>query len=169
MLINYLCHSLHEGVCNPTVSPSDQQECCNRINSLRTNSLCYTCSGRSEYFFNEGRALMSMQDCRKTISVCGSTWRAMVNLVDATATISRFYEQFKAQLSINSQDAPDKQFIVELEEWLQKTEVRPFLDRCSKSAESCPVADSKAICENLISLERSSFIEKSAVITKDRK
>src|SRR3990167_8203966 len=111
--------SIQKSFADATLLVSNQSEqvaCFSRINSLRTNSLCYTCSGRSEYFFNEGRALMSMQDCRKTISVCGSTWRAMVNLVDATATISRFYEQFKAQLSINSQDAHDKQFIVEFEE-----------------------------------------------------
>ena len=142
------------------VQYAEQAACFQRMTAIRTSSLCYTCSGRSATFFNQGRALMSMQDCQKTISVCGTTWKAMVDLVDGITRVNEIYKLIKKYLPKSKRKAPDMDSAVTLENWLQTTDIRSFLKECTAPGSKCPPKSASNICEDLISLERSTFEEK---------
>ena len=61
----------------------DKDNCFDRIKEIRTNSLCYTCSGRSSNFFLQGLALMRLGECKSTVKKCGKTWKKSIDLLDA--------------------------------------------------------------------------------------
>lgn len=143
---------------NPKLS-LNQELCLNKTAALRTNSLCSICSGRSEEFFSQGKALMSVVDCKDIIDACRIPWKFMMRLVESMATAEKIMTRIKAEFP----DIPltiDMQNVRKLEDWLDAHRIRQELNDCqSGAAKSCPFSSAKAICENLLSLQKPTFFE----------
>lgn len=143
---------------NPKLS-LNQESCLNKTAALRTNSLCSICSGRSENFFSQGKALMSIVDCKDTIDVCRIPWKFMIRLVESMATAENIMTKIKAEFP----DIPltiDMQNVRKLEDWLDAHRIRQELNDCQTGqGKSCPFSSAKAICENLLSLQKPTFFE----------
>lgn len=137
----------------------NQERCLNKTAALRTNSLCSICSGRSENFFSKGKAVMSVVDCKDTIDVCRMSWKFMIRLVESMATA----ENIMSRIKVEFPDIPltiDMQNVRQLEDWLDAHRIRQEINDCEiGQGKSCPFSSAKAICENLLSLQKSSFFE----------
>lgn len=134
-----------------------RENCFDRIKEIRTSSLCYTCSGRSGYFFLQGRALISMADCRRTIKRCDNTWAKSVELIDTIAVAKKIRKHLKEVVAKDELiDFGDKH-IDRLEEWIGTQQVRGSVKLCQKDA-TCSDASAKLLCETFISLGKEDFL-----------
>lgn len=143
-----------------------RENCFDRIKEIRTSSLCYTCSGRSGYFFLQGRALISMADCRKTIKRCDNTWAKSVELIDTIAVAKKIRKHLKAVVDKDDLiDFGDKH-IDRLEEWIGTQQVRGSVQLCQKDA-TCTDASAKLLCETFISLGKEDFLTDAGNMIRD--
>lgn len=135
-----------------------QDSCLQRMTQLRTRSLCSTCSGRSQIFFEGNFARMSEKDCRSTIDSCHNAWRTIINLADAMSLAKSIAIRLKdyagtAVFPFNLNAAEP------IEIWLKNSDVREQLLVCTQPLTSCPLASAEALCESLISVQKKTFIE----------
>ena len=86
----YFASYTGQNVPSPAEFNRTNTECWTKIMQARNTSICYSCSGRSKYFFTgQGKAILSMQTCQNFISVCkvplgamGFLTKALVDLVE---------------------------------------------------------------------------------------
>ena len=82
-------------------------------------------------------------------------------MVDAITKANGFYLIIKKLFPEAIKDEPDMGSANKLESWLERTEARKYLKECISQGSRCPPKFASNICEELISLERSTFAEKA--------
>ena len=71
------------------------QECWNFQSKVRDLTLCFTCSGRSNHFFNNRKALISQATCNTFVSKCASPLSNLVRFVKALEVLPWLGNQLK--------------------------------------------------------------------------
>lgn len=138
----------------------DKDACFNRIHEIRTNSLCYTCSGRSSHFFLQGLALMSMSECLTTLQKCIHTWRSTVILIDVLVVAATMKAKFRRMMNhILSKINLELGHIQNLQVWIGGDQIRSALQDYSKNPKTTSWVSKKLICESFISLRKSDLIK----------
>lgn len=139
-------------------SEDEKDECFERIKEIRTNSLCYTCSGRSEQYFLKGLAKISSNDCRKTIDKCGDTWRKSIDLVDAIVLAKRIRKQLKEVIPDDDLMDFDDGDIKKFRTWIGSEEIRKPIRECDGKPNDCSEPSAILLCETFISLRKHGVI-----------
>jgi len=127
--------------------------CNTRLADFRSASLCNTCSGRSQrYFSQDGRAYVSLKDCRLVVDDCTATWSTMINVVDAVKSLKLFVEEIKRiDPKFNEDTFKNTE---NLDSWIKDTQIREHLQNCkSNSNASCDDNNAIAICQNLVTFQ----------------
>ena len=137
----------------------EQTRCFSRIKQIRTNSLCYTCSGRSSRFFLQGQAMMSIQDCQTTISKCSDTWKDALDLFDAMRLARRIQRYIKEELGQAELVEFDNEHLEKLRDWIGGPETRRSFKKCFTNPASCAESSAKKICNKFISLRRDDLLQ----------
>ena len=132
--------------------------CFQRIEEIKTNSLCYTCSGRSAHFFLKGLALMGEADCRQTVSKCVSTWHQSVRLVDAMELARKVLSKLAKIIPKRGFFPISVKSMQKLQEWIGTHKIRDAVKHCDESLESCSYSSQKLLCEAFISLRSKDFL-----------
>lgn len=126
--------------------------CVNRLSKLRSASYCNTCAKRSPRFFKDGKALMSMETCKQTISDCHDYWFALITIIDNLASIDDQIQFFKQKFG--NSDLAEKfetDGIEYLQKWLLAHKLRERFETCPSVA-NCQEQSASAICSSLISI-----------------
>jgi len=130
--------------------------CIDRLASMRSASLCNTCSGRSErYFSPAGLAQISLHDCQLTINDCVTTWKIMVKVISATTYMKKFMEQLQSSSSSLSRESFTS--TDEVDAWMKEADIKAHLASCQTANNgkvTCPIEHSKSLCNKLIRLQR---------------
>lgn len=138
---------------------AQEQKCFNKTERIRNYVLCYTCSGRSEQFFQSGKARISLEDCKSVIDECSFLWGRSIQLIDALdlaqLIVTKLRKRFSSTLgSIQFTSA------VNLRSWIDSMNLRNTVKLCTNSsAPTCDAASAKSVCENLVSVHQTSFVE----------
>ena len=132
---------------------AEKQKCFQRIKTIRTSGLCYTCSGRSSYFFLKGHPLMDMADCTKTIKDCLTTWKHSLDLlriISAAKTLRTHLQAVNSSsLFLNFSD----EHVTRIQDWIGSQNIQEPILAC-KDQSQCSKANSKLLCKTFISLGR---------------
>ena len=139
-----------------------REECFDRIKAIRTSSLCTTCSGRSPNFFLQGRALISMKDCRITLEKCGQVWSKSVDLIDSMTLAQKITKVLKSAMPKQKFRKFSSEEAQTMQDWLGHSEIRTHIEACRTGIHSCSDEAAKYLCETFISLKKNDFIEKAA-------
>ena len=140
-------------------SASSRNDCFERSKAIRTSSLCASCSGDSARFFLQGRALISMDDCKTTITKCGDVWTKSVEMIDTVAVAQRIIRYLKSIYPDDVLPAFPKGDIDTMTKWMGGTQIKEHLAVCSKDVASCPALSAKVLCEAFISVEDREFFK----------
>ena len=134
-----------------SVSQARRARCFQLIKNVRTSSLCYTCSGRSDYFFLQGRALISMPVCRKVVEECAGVWKTSMRLFRALLhgqSLSRHFRPGFVKRQLNFADEHKSH----LSDWIGSVHIQEPINNCSSDMNSCSNNDAKKLCERFLSL-----------------
>lgn len=149
---------VHSDLLQVTQNAEQDKVCIDVTQKMRSATLCYACSGRSQLFFSDQRARISLQDCVTTIKDCSSTWLKLLSLVEGLGTAERivtalgkYYPTEFAQIKM--------ELALPIKKWVLALKTRPEIRRCLKNPETdCPQI-AKGVCENLIVLHSKTFLE----------
>ena len=61
---------------------TESEKCWTAMSRIRSSSLCWTCSGRSEEFFYNGKAIISNELCQNIIGVCEENFLNTIKLIN---------------------------------------------------------------------------------------
>ncbi len=132
--------------------------CLDRLAKLRSASFCNTCAKRSPRFFKDGKALMSMETCKQTISDCHDYWFALITIIDNLASIEDLILLFKKRFENTDLAAKVETNGMEfLHKWLESHKLKERFEGCP-SVSNCSEESASAICSSLISIRKQSPI-----------
>ena len=139
---------------------SVQSKCANRMNSMRSSSLCFTCSGRSEVFFSENKAILDMKDCTNFIHDCFDAWTMLIQIMNGMKRGRDIVESVKFYYPDISY--PYKGFAIsKLIDWMENLGIQNDISLCKSKASLCDYETKKNICENILNLEEKTYLENS--------
>ena len=136
-----------------------QSTCANKLNSMRSSSLCSLCSGRASTFLLDGKAIVEEQDCGSFINSCFQSWVMMVNIVEgvrlgqeaATAFSSYGTELFSGF---------DGDGIKNLRKWLIDSRMAEHIHECGdKGFEGCSSSTNAKICQTTLNLAKPTYLK----------
>jgi len=136
-----------------------QQNCIQKIQTERSASLCYTCSGRANEFFTGDSLHIHEMTCRTLIKGCSSSWWYLINYLDQ---VNRFNDAVKEIENVAGITVAEYNGIVPAKEvlsWAGKNNLRQNLGRCGDGL--CEFHIAKNICENFISIERPIYLNQA--------
>ena len=143
-----------------------EQQCFNKTERIRNYVLCYTCSGRSELFFEAGKARISLEDCKGVIDECSFLWNRAIQLIDtldlAQVIVTKLRKKFPTIVGfLNFGSAANLRY------WIDSMNLRSTTKLCSNSsALTCDSTSAKVVCESMVSLHQKSFVENALQAVK---
>ena len=140
-------------------SSFSRQECFERIKQIRTSSLCASCSGDSARFFLQGRALISLEDCKITIGKCGLIWAKSIEMIDAIVMAQKITKYLKSLYPEEELPIFFKRDTNMVKKWMGSTHLKQHLTECGPNVTECPQTSAKFLCEAFISVEEREFFE----------
>jgi hypothetical protein len=128
--------------------------CVQKLSELRAASLCNTCSGRSQVFFNGTKARIQMDTCRAVINECHEYWTSVINVIN-TAHKSRDLIAYSMKFL---KSTPSTSSIDYLANWIKETKLKVLLEGCV-SLDKCTDENASLICNSLITIKEKKTIE----------
>ena len=139
-------------------------KCIKKMNELRSASHCGTCSGRSEIFFNEGKAKMKESKCLQVIDQCHSYWNALIEIFEKLASISHLVARTNSRTSLKAHTTQSEY----MSEWLKHNKITESLKKC-KSSKACTLQQADSICRSLVSItNEKDFVSQSTSFLKEQ-
>ena len=135
--------------------------CFNRIKDIRTSSFCASCSGQSARLFLQGRALISMQDCRITLQKCGEVWARSIEIMDAVVMAERVVNYLKVVIPDEKLPKFSEKDSQTLQKFMGEDKILAHLKSCKSNSLGCQEDSAVYLCETFISLEEKEYIEKA--------
>lgn len=138
-----------------------QNKCLAKQIEFRTAALCGICSGRSLAFLSEGKAIISLESCSKTIQTCDNYWRHLIEIVDIIGDIESELKKVKQLAGVNDDifESPKHQ---ELLSFIKEANLRAHLKSC-EHANNCSADTAIKICHSLITLKKSDPLTKKSI------
>ena len=137
-----------------------QTKCGQKMNELRTNSLCSTCSGRSPVYFSGNRAILSLRTCSDFIDQCYDAWTMLIRLTNGLVHGKQIVDNVR-KLNKGIIYPYHGDAIRRMVKWMKDLKLEQALVSCQGSAQKCTPMVKKFICENTLSLEKSTYLEDS--------
>ena len=143
-----------------------EQQCFVKTEKIRNYVLCYTCSGRSEIFFEGGKARISLEDCKGIIDECSFLWNRAIQLIDtldlAQEIVAKLKKTFPTTVGLlNFGSAANLRYMID------SMNLRSTTSLCStSSAPTCDATSAKAVCESMVSLHQKGFVENALQAVK---
>ena len=136
---------------------AENNKCWSLISRARSSSLCSTCSGRSEVYFLDNKALISEAFCHRLMGECKSSFENLVQFVKAISFMNSIYKELSpVGIQINS-DAKVRMSLAQ-EYWRVISEDGiPNLFK-TYSPSSAPEV-TVSLCNKFIQLRKQTFIE----------
>ncbi len=139
-------------------------KCWEKISNIRGLSLCSTCSGRSEVFFEKGAALIELSTCTEIIASCESHLLTLIKfIIRSTEFFSNVYEIGVKEEEINV--ILNRNLVEEITNYFKilnrleiMSNVHQYLDSSSNSIEKKQALIK--ICETTTDLAQDAFIVK---------
>ena len=141
-----------------------QKSCLENILDVRSDGLCYACSGRASSYFSSGRLNMHEDQCRGTISRCSGSW---VYLLGFLNRVSRFYQasiRLQAKMGINFNRAMSNSPATYILNWVKEANLLRKLVKCKKGY--CDFKTAKEICEGFISFDKPVYLNQALRIVR---
>ena len=139
---------------------TSQKRCNAQLSAYTSSALCSTCSGRSQIFFRNGKALMSIANCLVVINQCKSYWSKLIQYVDEVARIQETLNIVRS-ISRNNKEL----FVGEQHDYLlkfvEKHHLRKLIASCRNSSD-CSEESAKELCASLVSINGQDELKTSA-------
>jgi len=78
-----------------------QKSCLKKILDVRSDGLCYACSGRASSYFSSGRLNMHEDQCRGTISRCSGSWVYLLGFLNRVSLYYQASIRLQTKMGIN--------------------------------------------------------------------
>jgi len=143
---------------NQAANLKSQDHCVQYINSLRSASVCYACSGRAPIFFTEGKLNMHENECRNSISKCSDAWLNLLMYINALATFQRHVVELSNLLNINFGKYMASDYYSDIGNLSTQTYLLSQLSGCRDGL--CDFESSQKICDAMISYQQPYYLEK---------
>ena len=130
-----------------------RKQCVDRLNELRNEYLCKTCSGRMEVFFIDSKAKLPEAECRDTISKCFTFWNSLINLTDVLEKIQEKIIELKKIIAMKVKGSSKSSD--EISDWLTSHRIILSLSKCPPNGD-CEFKDAANICDTLITIREPS-------------
>jgi len=142
-----------------------QQNCVQKIQSERSASLCYTCSGRAKQFFTGNSLHLHEMTCRTLINGCSSSWWYLINYLDQTNRFNDAIREIEREAGITLTDYKGSSPVKDMLSWADQNNLRHNLQSCRDGL--CKFEVAKVICENFISIERPLYLNQALNIVEN--
>lgn len=143
------------------IGPNDHHRCwVEEMGRLRSASLCSTCSGRSESFFSEAKALISSQTCKEMLDKCYPSIKEIANIIVVVNSIYEILQHLHEKQIQGIKFATTPTSVQTLFAALDKEQVSKKLNSYSKNPEESVERQNAAVslCEDFISLQKTPFV-----------
>ena len=134
------------------------------MSALRSSSLCYTCSGRSNVFFNGTMALITYASCTRMLDSCAGSIGEIVELIltaEEILEILSTLEQLSNQNILNELNIQNSDGVLKtcLEE-IKKKDIKSLLNTYSGSSTSQKqkMNDASMLCQDFLKLSGKHFV-----------
>lgn len=137
----------------------ERKKCFAKIKQIRSSSLCFICSGRSDYFFLKGHAKVSMSFCKSTLRTCANTWHNTLKVVKAIFTAKKVRKILTAVdpnqkfLDFGSKD------LANLEKIVRTRRLNKNIKKCYPRSKKCAEIAATTLCETFVSLVRTGLTQ----------
>ena len=142
------------------------------MSALRSSSLCYTCSGRSNVFFNGNKALVTYASCTRMLDSCSDSIGEIVELILTTEETLKIL----STLEENSADSTLKQLNIKKKEGLLKNCLKKIREKDIKNLldiyhESLPSSQQEKkvasmLCQDFLKLKGKLFVPTITTLIK---
>jgi len=140
---------------------TSQKKCLKKLHEVRSGSHCFTCSSRSNMFFDEkSRMRIHENTCREIVSECTESWLLLIKLVNYMTKFREFTLRVEQAYHIPKKF---RQHIPQLEgiaSFLTETKVQEKLKNCKNSHSSqCSFDSVKSVCDTFVSINGPLYLE----------
>lgn len=134
----------------------DSASCWNYMKVVRGSALCSICSGRSEVFFKENKALISLDTCLKAVGSCEGFFLTLVDLAKALEA----YNQNKPSGITKEEKERMNQLQIDLKKFHPPQTLVKSFQHYNKIKEKPDQAKNEAIriCSMIMNIRKAPFI-----------
>ena len=155
------------------VTPEKHKNCwITEMSALRSSSLCYTCSGRSNVFFNGTKALITYDSCTQMLGKCSDSIDEIVELILTAQEILEILfelEKYKIQNILNELNIQNSDGVLKtcLEKIKQK-DIKKLLNTYSGSStpQNQKINDASMLCQDFLKLSGKHFLPSIMTLIK---
>ena len=138
-----------------------QRGCALKINQLRSQSVCSYCSGRSEIYFLNSKAVISEETCSDFINSCFDAWTMLIQIMNGMKKIgelSRDIRRIAGRIKFPIQN----QAMENLINWDRSTRLTELVSGCGGSVHGCSQTNKELLCNHLLNLRKPSYLQDTA-------
>jgi hypothetical protein len=138
-----------------------QRGCALKINELRSQSVCSYCSGRSEIYFLNSKAVISEATCSGFIHACFDAWTMLIQIMNGMKKIQELTASLR-RVAGRIRFPIQNQAIENLVAWDRSTRLTELVGGCGGSAHGCSQTNRELICNHLLNLRKPSYLQDTA-------
>ena len=127
------------------------------LTSLRSASLCSTCSGRSHEFFKDGKALVSQETCTSMMASCFGSIDQVVNFILATQEFYGLLRKLGRSMSIDLDILKDSSMKT-IFEAINKRQISSTLKDYVNQGQNSNNPAAMTLCKEFMALHKDPFI-----------
>lgn len=135
-----------------------QKKCLKKLHEVRSGSHCFTCSSRSNVFFDEYKRMRLHENtCREIVSGCTDAWLYLIELVDYMTKFREFILQVEKLYHIPKAFRQPVPHLDGIASFLQETNVKASLQNCREG--TCSFDSVKSVCDTFVSINGPVYLE----------
>ena len=135
-----------------------QTKCAIEMNSLRSSSICTTCSGRSELFFFKGKILIDQPTCHLFVDKCYDAWTMLIQIMNGMKRGRDIVDKLRP-IRPYLQFGYKAPALEKIQNWIEETLLAKSVRECHRRGDRCSDRTEKVICENVLNLNKATFLE----------
>lgn len=135
-----------------------QKKCLKKLHEVRSGSHCFTCSSRSNFFFDEHKRMRLHENtCREIVSDCTDAWLYLIELVDYMTKFREFVLQVEQLYHIPKAFRQPVPHLDGIASFLKETNVKASLEHCRRG--KCSFNSVKSVCDTFVSINGPVYLE----------
>lgn len=138
-----------------------QTRCGEKLNEMRSRSVCSLCSGRYAEFSIKDKAIVKQEDCNSFVDSCFEAWVSMIDFMYVIEGRKRLCKRAKEQ-RIPFSFETDMPIFDRMLKWFIKTGTLAYIKDCGTAdSAACTEASKAAICNRMLNLAKPTFLKDS--------
>lgn len=138
-----------------------QTRCGEKLNEMRSRSVCSLCSGRYAEFSINSKAIVKQEDCNSFVDSCFEAWVSMIDLMYIIAGRKRLCKEAN-KLKIPFDVESDMPIFDRMFKWFVRTGTLAYISHCgTPGSPSCTESSKAAICNRMLNLAKPTFLKDS--------